>query len=154
MTHSPLLCQGIVFQTSQMGPVSTEVPTDCLFVSLLPLWTRSTYAFSGDYVCIHCIAIKTVCRNWFTQQELEDKPFIILLELAILFVNMDFPSGSDRKESACNVGDPGEIPGSGRSPGEGNSYPPQYSCLENPMDRGAWRATVLRVTKSQTQLRD
>ena len=46
------------------------------------------------------------------------------------------------KESTCNVGDPGSIPGSGRSPGEGNGYPPQYSCLENSMDRGAWQATV------------
>ena len=49
----------------------------------------------------------------------------------------DFPSVSDGKESACNAGDPGLIPGSGRSPGEGNGYPLQYSCLENPMDRGA-----------------
>ena len=56
--------------------------------------------------------------------------------------------GSDSKESACNVGDPGSIPGSGRSPGDGNSYPLQYSCPENPMDRGAWRATVLGVAES------
>ena len=63
-----------------------------------------------------------------------------------------FPSGSDGKESACNVGEPGSIPGSGRSPGEGNGYPLQYSCLGNPMDRGAWWATVHRVTKSQTGL--
>ena len=49
----------------------------------------------------------------------------------------DFPSRSDGKETACNAGDPGSIPGSGRSPGEGNGDPLQYSCLENPMDRGA-----------------
>ena len=55
---------------------------------------------------------------------------------------MDFPGGSDGKESACNVGDLGLIPGSGRSPGGGNGNPLQYSCLENPMDRGAWWATV------------
>ena len=54
-----------------------------------------------------------------------------------------FPSGSDGKESACNVGEPGLIPGSGRSPGEGHGNPLQYSCLKNVMDRGAWRATVL-----------
>ena len=47
------------------------------------------------------------------------------------------------KESACNVGDPGSIPGSGRSSGEGNAYPFQYSCLENSMDRGAWQAIVI-----------
>ena len=50
---------------------------------------------------------------------------------------MDFPGGSDGKASAYNVEDPGSIPGLGRSPGEGNGNPLQYSCLENPMDRGA-----------------
>ena len=64
----------------------------------------------------------------------------------------DFPDGSDGKESACNVGDPGLILESGRSPGEGNGNPPQYSCLESPMDRGAWWATAHGVTKSWTQL--
>ena len=58
--------------------------------------------------------------------------------------------GSEVKASACNAGDLGSIPGSERSPGEGNGNPLQYSCLENPMDGGAWWATVLRVTKSQT----
>ena len=61
-----------------------------------------------------------------------------------------FPGGSDSKEYACNARDPGSIPGSGRFPGEGNGNPPQYSCLENSTDRGAWWATVYRVTKSQT----
>ena len=56
------------------------------------------------------------------------------------------------KESACNVEDLGSIPGSGRSSGEGSCYPLQYSCLENSMDRGAWRATVHGVTKSRTGL--
>ena len=63
-----------------------------------------------------------------------------------------FPGGSDSKESACNAGDLGLIPGLGRSPGEGNGNPLQYSGLENPMDRDAWKATVHGVTKSQTQL--
>ena len=58
----------------------------------------------------------------------------------------------DGKESACNTGDSGLIPGLGRSPGKGHGNPLQYSCLENPMDRGAWRATVHGVTKSQTWL--
>ena len=61
-----------------------------------------------------------------------------------------FLGGSDSKESACNAGDPGSIPESGISPGEGNGNPLQYSCPENPMDRGAWRATVHGVTKSDT----
>ena len=57
-----------------------------------------------------------------------------------------FPGSSEGKESACNAGDPDLIPRSGRSPGEGNGYPLQYSCLEKSMDRGAWRATVYGVT--------
>ena len=62
----------------------------------------------------------------------------------------DFPGGSDGKESACNAGDLDLMPGLGRSPGEGNDCQLQYSCLENPMDRVAWRATVHEVAKSQT----
>ena len=64
------------------------------------------------------------------------------------------PGGSDGKKSACDAGDPGSIPGSGKTPGEGNGYPLQYSCLENPTDRGAWWATVHEVIKSQTGLSD
>ena len=62
---------------------------------------------------------------------------------------MGFPGGSDSKESACHTGDVGLIPGLGRSPGEGNGNPLQDSCLENPMDRGAWQAAVHRGAKSQ-----
>ena len=58
-----------------------------------------------------------------------------------------FPGGSDGKASACSAGDLGLIPGSGRSPGEGNGNPRQYACLGNPIDRGAWQATVHRGTK-------
>ena len=68
--------------------------------------------------------------------------------------SLQLPYSSDGKESACNAGDLGSIPGSGRSPGEGNGNPLQYSCLENPMDRGACWATVGGVTKSQTPLSD
>jgi len=62
---------------------------------------------------------------------------------------MGFPGGLDSKESSYNAGDLGLIPGWGRSPGEGNGNPLQYSFLENPMDRGAWWATVHGVAKSQ-----
>ena len=65
---------------------------------------------------------------------------------------MGFPGGLEDRASACNEGDPGSIPGFGRSPGEGNGNPLQYSCLENPMDRAAWWATVHGVAKSQTRL--
>ena len=67
-------------------------------------------------------------------------------------IKFGFPGGSAGKESACNVGDLGSIPGSGRSPGGGHGSPLQCYCLENPMDRGAWGATVPGVTKSWTQL--
>ena len=63
-----------------------------------------------------------------------------------------FSGGLEGKVSAFNVGDLGSIPELGRSPGEGNGNPLQYSCLENPMDRGAWEAAVHGVTKSRTQL--
>ena len=71
---------------------------------------------------------------------------------AYVLVSLGFPGGSDGKESACSVRDPGLIPGLGRSPGEGNSNPLQYSCLENSMDRGAWWATEHGLAKSQTRL--
>ena len=63
-----------------------------------------------------------------------------------------FPGGSDSQESACNVGHLGLIPALGRSPGGGNGNPPQYSCLENPMERGAWQAVVHRIAKSRAQV--
>ena len=71
------------------------------------------------------------------------------LFLHLLYYNivLGFPHSSVSKESACNVGDLGSIPGSGRSPEVGNGNPLQYSCLENPMDRGAWRATVHEVPR-------
>ena len=58
-----------------------------------------------------------------------------------------FPNSSVGKSSACNAEDPGLIPGQGRSPGEGNGSPLQYSCLENPMDKGAWQATVHAIAR-------
>ena len=76
------------------------------------------------------------------------------MSTAFLFFLMGFPGGSDDKESACNAGDPGSIPGFGKSPVEGNGNPFQYSCLENPMDRGAWWAAVHGAANSQTCLSD
>ena len=71
----------------------------------------------------------------------------------LMFVNGIFtsePYSTDGKKSACSTGDPGSIPGSGRSSREGNGKLLQYSCLENPMDRGAWQATVHEVAESET----
>ena len=83
--------------------------------------------------------------------------FFTLLELmgefrgSIIIIGR-FPRGSDN-ESACNVGDPGSIPGLGISPGEGDGNPLQHSCLENPMDRRAWQATVHRISENLTRLK-
>ena len=76
------------------------------------------------------------------------------MKMFVTVLDKGFPSGSEVKASACNEGDLGSIPGTGRSSGEGNGNPLQYSCLENPMDRGAWWATVHGVAKSRTQLSD
>ena len=70
----------------------------------------------------------------------------------IIYIISSFPGGSDSKESACNSGDLGLSPWSGRSPGEGNGSPLQYSCLESSMDRGAWWATARGVPYNWTQL--
>ena len=87
------------------------------------------------------------CANsfsWYTK----DQCCVCVCVLSFLTL---LPSFSG-KVSPCNAGDPGSIPGSGRSPGEGNGNPLQYSCLENPMDREFWWATVHGVTKSRTRL--
>ena len=75
---------------------------------------------------------------------------LVSTELCITGLSPGFPGGSDSKVSACNEGDLGLIPGSERSPGKGNGNPLQYSCLGNPIDRGAWQATVHGVAKSRT----
>ena len=68
-------------------------------------------------------------------------------------IPLGFPGGAAVKKPPANAGDPGSIPGLGRSPGGGHGEPLQYSCLENPMGRGAWSTTVHRVTKSGTRLK-
>ena len=81
--------------------------------------------------------------------------YIVVYQIPILFIRylyclLDTYGGSDGKESACSAGDLGLIHDLGRSPGEQNGYPVQYSCLENPIDRGAWKATVLGEAESDT----
>ena len=80
------------------------------------------------------------------ENELLIKAMVSSVNLGMYLVYLrpkSFPGGSDDKESACNARDPGLNPRSGRSPGEGNGYPLQYSCQANPMDRGTWRAIVM-----------
>ena len=92
----------------------------------------------------------------FQERTLGTSPVVQWLRIHLLMQSMwvwallGKPGGSDSKESACNAGDLGSIPGSGRSPGEGNGNPFQYSCLGNPMDRGAWRGTVHGGAESDT----
>ena len=81
---------------------------------------------------------------------LYNKVFIIH---SILYVYFRLPWWLSGKEFACNAGDPGSIPGFGRSPGGGHGNSLSYSCLGNPMDRGAWLAAVYRVAQSQTRLK-
>ena len=105
------------------------------------LWANFCIVDSKD--CMSCILIIPLLSLRFLISNLFDIP-----------ISVCFLGGSDSKEFACNAGDPGSIPGSGRSPAEGNGYPLQYSCLENSMDRGTWQATVHRVSKSWTRVCD
>ena len=73
--------------------------------------------------------------------------------MVYIYIYVDYAGSSAGKESSCNAGELGSIPGSRRSPGEENGIPLQYSCQQNPLDRGAWRAIVHEVTKSQTGLK-
>ena len=77
--------------------------------------------------------------------------FFFFIHLTVFTGHLGFLGGSDGKEASCNAGDPASIPGMGISPGERKGNSLQYSCLGNPTDRGAWQATVPRVTKSRTR---
>ena len=92
-------------------------------------------------------------KNWeFNAGFVSFLGFTFFLHLTLY--SLGFPGSLDGKAPAYSAGDPGLVPGSERSPGGGNGNPLQYSCLENPMDQGAWCATVHGVTKSRTQLSD
>ena len=93
----------------------------------------------------HSITIELLTYGW---------KFYLSSSFYFLIYILKLPGGSDSKETACNAGDPGSIPGLGRFPGERNGYPIQYSCLENFMDRRNWWATVQGVAKSQKPLSD
>ena len=92
-------------------------------------------------------------ERW-THTHTHNLSFVINIKPQSYWITAHFPGGSDCEESTCNAGDANLIPGWGRSPGEGNGNPLQYSCLENSIDRGAWWATVHGVTKRWTQLND
>ena len=92
-------------------------------------------------------------QDYFLSITVDCLPYNRLLALPSFLttlLSMGIPGGSDHKDSAYNVGDPGSIPGLGRFPGKGNGYLLQYSCLENSMDRGAWRASTHGITQADT----
>ena len=124
--------------------ITAEWPQASCLSSLLAHWPASAL---NEMTCVKCFVM------------VKSAP---VLSLAVRWVVgfIDLPSSlwgspgvSDGKESACNVGDPGSIPGLERSPRGGNGHPLQYSCLENPVDREAWWATVHGVTNSRTRLK-
>ena len=128
-------------------------------VKLIKMMSSTVSTPKAFIVCQHCARSWRPCRNswylyrryWTNDVKAQDSRDHIWLSLRL---HLGFPGGSEVKASACNAGDLGSIPGLGRSPREGNGNPLQYSCLENPMDGGAWWATVHRVAKSRTWLTD
>ena len=98
---------------------------------------------SKRQVSFNFMAAITICSDFGAPQN--SLSLFPLLPLKGPTFSSSFPGGSDSKESACNAGDSGSIPESGRSPGEGNGYPLQYSCLENSMDRGAQCSFTLKM---------
>ena len=109
------------------------------------LFTFCFFNHSKCFSCVFCVVSPCLDSSIFWGH------ISVFLLLTLL---KDFPGGSDSKESACNAGDPDSVPGLVRSPGEGNGNPLQYSCLETPMDREAWWATVHWVTKSWAVLNE
>ena len=128
---------------------------------LLIVFDKSVWEkYCLHWACSLWVTQRQAFWEWFTRElpdrSNNDKPLSMGLwkNFNSILTSPGFPGGSEVKASACNAGNPGSIPGSGRSPGEGNGNPLQYSCLENPMDRGAWWAIVHRVAKSRTRLSD
>ena len=119
-------------------------PPACLYVEPLP---ALTFQLSLIFCSCLCLRVAFACRLAVLSVHTAPQRSHIY---RVLLAPAGFPGGSAGKESACNAGDQGLIPGLGRSPGEGNGNPFQYPCLENPMDRGAWWAIVHQATKIQT----
>ena len=138
---------------------------DVRYAGLVPGLGRSPGGGCGSPLQYSCLenpmdrgapraTVHRVAKSWTQLKQLSAHSHTRILLFSCNLWPMGFAGGSDGKESTCNAGDLGSIPGLGRSSGGGHGHPLQYSCLENPMDRGAWRVTVHGVTKSQTQLSD
>ena len=142
---------------SSHSPEARSPRSGCQWVLFLLRAVEKNLAPASPLASCGLLAIFRV--PWLTEASPLSLPscsMVVSLHMSVtrslLFMRiLGFPGGSDGKESTCNVGHLGSIPGSGRSPGEGNSYPLQYSFLENSMDRGLCRAIVHGIAKSQTK---
>ena len=118
---------------------------------------ESSHQFMGIWVVVRASQVAPWSRICLPRQKMQERSRLHPWAGKILWSRKrqpTFPGGAEVKASACNVGDLGSIPGSGRSSGGGNGNPLQYSCLENPIDKGTWWAAVHRAVKNQTQLSD
>ena len=123
------------------------------FLFIGKLWVKSNRLVIPSNSLLEVVYVCLYTKPWHSENT--SAIYILLLWIPSSYgIIRGFPGSSEVKVSACNVGDPGSIPGSGRSPGEGNGNPLQYSCLENPMDRGTWWATVHGVAESRARLSD
>ena len=163
-----ILCS--LFSCPQSFPASGSFPVSQLFIRWPKYWSFSfnispsnensgLISFRMDWLDLLAVqgALKSLlqhhsskasilqCSAFFTVQ-LSHPYMTTVCKLPLPLYKLGFPGGSDSKVFACCVGDPGLTPGLGRSPGEGNGNLLQYSCLENPMEREAWQATVYGVT--------
>ena len=136
------------------------VPRHCIYYAscISQLWLNQSLNYLGS---ISIPLRKLWYLDWYKHLVAKNKilfynTLIYMSEYKLNFIDqcMGLPYSSDGKESACNAEDLGSVPGSGRSSAERNGNPLQYSCLEKPMDRGAWWATVQSIAKSWTQLSD
>ena len=128
-----------------------QLPSLIIFLVQMLRTTEEDYLLSFSSSTLHIQSLAKFCGNSISCIFLELSSLAFSGQIHIIL--WGFPGGSEVKVSTWNAGDPGLIPGSGRSPGEGNGTPLQYSCLENPMEGGAWLAiTVHGVAKSRTRL--
>ena len=133
----PAMQKTQVQSMGQEDPLEKEMATHSSSLAWKILWTEEPGRLQS-------MGSQTVGHDWATS---------LIPCFGLWFTSyLGLPYSSNSKESACNAGDLDSIPGSGRSSGEGNGNPLQYSCLENPTDRGAWWATVRGIAKSRTRL--
>ena len=131
--------------------VAVPVGMKCYLLVVLSCISDVEHLFM--YLVVICIpSLETCLFTSFARIKIGLFFFSLLNCKSSLYILRESPNSSVGKETACSAGDLGSIPGSGRSPGKGNVNTLQYSCLENPMDRGAWQATVHGVARSRIQL--